>query len=850
MSERKVGFYKFNPSLASPEVLQKTLVGRETELNDLLKKIEECGRGTSLRHFLIIGPRGIGKTHLLLLIYYALKRRLRTSNGYKDLNRLWIPIRFAEEEYGITTLAELLCRIVKELEQDEKAPELEGVQSLVKLKTSRLRGQAEVEELLDCLSQVKQQMGRRFLLLIDNFHETLGRFTEEDQGHLRDILMTKDLFLLVGAAPTVFEEVTSYERPFYNFFQNIWLDELGTEDGVKLIYKWWELEQKEEFLKHSKEYQSKIGALMHLTGGNPRLILSLYPILTEANIIEVEESFMTLLDELTPYFQARMKDFSPQQAKILDTMALMEGPASPSHIATKANLNIGIVTSQLNRLEKEGHVTVLKERGKKRVLYDIKERLFRLWRQMRVEAGRRYLSCLVTVIKVWYSEEELLEQVKKMSLELDSAIKERRNELVEMTLKSLWYLQQAAPARLYPSIFQQRINLLIDARDLKAIEREMQELLGKGGEDKNILATGYWLEALLHDANGEKEEVIKALKAYLELMPDDYRAWNNLGITLSDLERYEPAIEAYQRAIEIKPDAYDEAWSNLAGIYIELEHYQEAIGACHKAIEIKPDRYEAWGNLGDVYFKTERYQDSIDSYRRLVEIRPDIFEAWRDLAEASVFAGRNQEALEACNKGLEIKRNDPWLWSILGHTYIHLKDYEAALRAVTEAIRLSPSVPHFYNNRSSLFISIGKNVKALRDMEKAYELAQKAGDDDSVREAATRLVALGLVCSEDRISRGRLDLAEEYVKKGLYYATQLPSDKCQEPIISYLNALLKKKKTQFLKIVLGLPEWENLPDLSELIRFYRIAASFLETKDRKLLNQLFPELRDLIDGIV
>ena len=570
MPERKVGFYKFNPSLASPEVLQKTLVGREAELNDILRKIEECGHGTSLRHFLIIGPRGIGKTHLLLLIYYSLKNKNRANAKYKNLNRFWIPIRFAEEEYGITTLAELLLRIVEELGQEGKALEFAGVQPLVKLKTSRLRGQTEVEELLDYLSQVRRKLGRRFLLLVDNLHEILERFTEEDQGHLRDILTTKNLFLLVGAAPTVFEEITSYEKPFYNFFQNIWLNELKAEEGARLIHKWWELEQKEKFLKLSKEYRPKINALMHLTGGNPRLILSLYPILTEANIVDVEESFMTLLDELTPYFQARMKDFSPQQAKILDTMALMEGPSNPTNIAAKANLEVSIVTSQLNRLEKEGHVTVSKERGKREVLYDIKERLFRLWRQMRVEAGRRYLSFLVTIIKVWYSEEELEEQSKKMSFELRSALREGKSKVVEKAQKSLWYLQQAAPPHLYAEIFWQRISPLMESHDLEAVETEMQELLKKGGEDKNMLAHAYWLKAYLHHEKGEQEEEVKSLRTCLELRPNDHNAWYNLGVIHSNLEHYEPAIEAYQKAIEIKPDWY-EPWYNMGHAYDDLE---------------------------------------------------------------------------------------------------------------------------------------------------------------------------------------------------------------------------------------------------------------------------------------
>lgn len=48
------------------------------------------------------------------------------------------------------------------------------------------------------------------------------------------------------------------------------------------------------------------------------------------------------------------------------------------------------------------YVKPLKEKGKREVLYDFKERLFRLWRQMRVEAGRERLSFIVTIIDLVY----------------------------------------------------------------------------------------------------------------------------------------------------------------------------------------------------------------------------------------------------------------------------------------------------------------------------------------------------------------------------------------------------------------------------------------------------------------
>jgi tetratricopeptide (TPR) repeat protein len=52
------------------------------------------------------------------------------------------------------------------------------------------------------------------------------------------------------------------------------------------------------------------------------------------------------------------------------------------------------------------------------------------------------------------------------------------------------------------------------------------------------------------------------------------------------------AIEAYEEAIEIKPDK-DEAYYGIGVAYDSSNKFKEAIEAYEKAIKIKPDYYEA-----------------------------------------------------------------------------------------------------------------------------------------------------------------------------------------------------------------------------------------------------------------
>ncbi|RLC55907.1 MAG: hypothetical protein DRI80_17020, partial [Chloroflexota bacterium] len=87
------------------------------------------------------------------------------------------------------------------------------------------------------------------------------------------------------------------------------------------------------------------------------------------------------------------------------------------------------------------------------------------------------------------------------------------------------------------------------------------------------------------------------------------RAWalNGLGNVYSDLGRYEEAIGAYEKAIELDPKfAYP--WNGLGNVYYQQGRYEEAIGSLRKAIELDPMFAYPWNGLGIVYRHLGRYE--------------------------------------------------------------------------------------------------------------------------------------------------------------------------------------------------------------------------------------------------
>jgi len=67
----------------------------------------------------------------------------------------------------------------------------------------------------------------------------------------------------------------------------------------------------------------------------------------------------------------------------------------------------------------------------------------------------------------------------------------------------------------------------------------------------------------------------------------------NEGIDLAEQGRYDEAVAAYDRAIEINPQS-SEAWCNKGNALNNLSKHDLALLASEKAIEIDPMLAEAW----------------------------------------------------------------------------------------------------------------------------------------------------------------------------------------------------------------------------------------------------------------
>ncbi|MGF1499721.1 MAG: tetratricopeptide repeat protein [Elainellaceae cyanobacterium] len=108
----------------------------------------------------------------------------------------------------------------------------------------------------------------------------------------------------------------------------------------------------------------------------------------------------------------------------------------------------------------------------------------------------------------------------------------------------------------------------------------------------------------------------------LQRSPDhQYRFLRQQGETLANLGRYLQALECFQQALSLCPDAAD-VWVFQGVTQIHLQQYDAALASCEQALALEPHNREAWIFRGVALNYMGRYDECYSSYDRALG-KPD-----------------------------------------------------------------------------------------------------------------------------------------------------------------------------------------------------------------------------------
>jgi tetratricopeptide (TPR) repeat protein len=582
---------RFTPSLMSPETLEAILVQRHA-LAERLVELIRVSALTDNKHFqLLIGPRGIGKTHLVSLIYHRVVKM-------EDLRDKLLIAWLQEEEWGIASFLDLLRGIfralAKEYPEVYQAELHDDVEKLYDL--SPEQAEFKAAELL------RDFVGKRVLLLIvENLEDVFSGLGDFGQKQLRAYIQNYSFLTILATSQSLFDGVKLSNNPFYDFFDLHELDEFKLDHAVALLNHIAKLEGNSDLASfiQSPTGRDRIKVVHYLSGGSPRvyIVFSAF-LMTPESLDKLVEPFMEMLDSLTPYYQDRMKYLSNQQRKIVDFLCDQGGAAPVKQIAKRSFIEQRTVSSQLKDLREKGYVKT-EEIGRES-WYELREPLMRFCLEVKKQRNEP-IRLIVDFIRLWYTRQELQQRLGLRMADVDLAEKESH----------FMYRQGLTPI---PSDAVMEREYY--TRALEAIERNE--------EDPRLKA--YFDEI---EYCREQEDDVSAL-AYAEKLVasrGEARDWSEKGRCLHRLERYDEALECLDKAIEIDWN-YARAWAYQANVFTSLKRYEEALVFYDKAIEIDENDNLAWYWRGNVLNNLKRYDEALESFDRRSEFDANYKWAW------------------------------------------------------------------------------------------------------------------------------------------------------------------------------------------------------------------------------
>jgi tetratricopeptide (TPR) repeat protein len=642
----------YDPNRLDPDDFLAGFVAREDLAAFLLDKLRKLPARAAAEHQLIVGSRGMGKTSLL--------RRLALGIGRDpDLSSRYVPLTFREEQYNVRSLdrfwrncGEALAEWADTVGRTALAAEID--RSLCQPEWKDATSAAEA-----FLARTKA-LGRP-VLFVDNLDLILDALPPDEHWALRRILQAPGGPILYGAATRFPSQTGDRNAAFYEFFQPHSLEPLSEAELLHCMRRFAEL--RGEAGKRVRDILAKeperLRTLHALTGGNPRVLALIYQLLERAETDTVFSDLESLLDQLTPYYKARVEEYqSDMHRAIIDAIALHWDPITSHDLARKTDIKITTLPSQLDRLQKDGLVEDVPTSGA-RAGYQLVERFFNIWYLMRHGTRRTRLKMrwLTAFLRSFYAPAELTSM---------------RAE-VEKSGPQVWH-PLYREAILATADEGSNVIPFNEARTSSiAPQRQEEEAPSIHLADKLMAKARVLVESdQLEHAISLLDEIVARFSNATEaaLRETVAMALYNKGTALSELERYEDAIAAYGDFVARFAGAAVSAREPVAMALINKGYMLGALGRHDDAIAtyddvvarfvgaVEPTVREqvatALVNKGNRLVALGRNDDAIAAYDDVVArfagateptVREQLVKALVNKGNRLVAFGRNNEAI-------------------------------------------------------------------------------------------------------------------------------------------------------------------------------------------------------------
>ena len=388
---------RYSPGNMDRGSLETLFVGRRDVMEDVLTRATGSIEASQKHYILLVGPRGSGKTHFLTLAHHRLVDHVEAVGA---ADRVAIAL-LKEEEWGVASYLDLVVRILRALAHT--CPELDdGVGDVY---ATFGKDPAAAEALATRLLRAHTR-DKTLLLLCENLVDLFEGLGDEGQKRWRAAIQQDGNWAVVATTPQLSAALTLQDNPFFGFFTIRMLDRMDLDTGIELLSKKAIHEGKTELAEFLRTPmgRARVRAIHHLAAGNHRAYVVLFDFLDKESLDDLVGPFMHMVDDLTPYYQDRMRQLAPAQRKILEFLCLEGRPVTVKDIATPCLMSQQTAAKQIGELENAGFVA--RTRSGRNTFCELAEPLMRICIEIK-DNNTGHFRLFVEFLRHWFTTREL-----------------------------------------------------------------------------------------------------------------------------------------------------------------------------------------------------------------------------------------------------------------------------------------------------------------------------------------------------------------------------------------------------------------------------------------------------------
>lgn len=539
---------KYNPLEMSREDVLALATGREKLLDIMLAEMKVCLKEGSNQHFVLHGPRGIGKSFFTRL----LKIHHDQSHEFKSSLFLQLP----EEQENINFAADLLDVISTLLEGGKL------IDTAPKWTISDMQWQKSKQRLREAIDEIKKNGKRHVFVTQENLQVFIPGLDKLESSRLREFLSDFDEVTIIGSSlrPDLDND---YSKRLFQVFKKLDMEPWTEDDFLTYYDKLAQLSNYDkEQLENLKKSKNKIKAISQFTGGSPRLAVILSKLILEKNILDTAQLLDGIIDELTTYYQDITNDI-PSKSKILFDMLIRKGEnmtQSTLAAAFEPPLEQKDIARSFAWLTDNYYVISSKQNKGNTKYFYVRDRMYVLYyqkRQVYADMPFSFVGVFVDFLNAFYSQREKIEELEGLDLKHAYALP---------VLSIL-----AEKEGLCMESYEQNASLIRDKLFLKYNDSHSRKL-SSSQLNKRRKITEFFEKGNTYFEKGDYENAMKAYNKSIDLNPEVPEVYNNLGNTFMKRGEFEKAISTYEKAIDLNPGiAY--AYNNLAIAFDKIGNY-------------------------------------------------------------------------------------------------------------------------------------------------------------------------------------------------------------------------------------------------------------------------------------